>query len=214
MVSVAVARGDEVLAARVGAQRGSSAHLLDWIDGCLADAGTALDALGGAVALRGPGSFTGLRVGLATLLGFQQALRLPATALPTLDVLAAAASESHADGTLIALVPAGPADWFAQRFAPDWPPRPEGQPERVAASALLPRTGELWIVGSDEEAAALPSGGDVHVTGPLATVAARLASRFPPAWDESLLRSPLYLAAAPVSVPGPPKRVQPLGDPR
>ncbi|HEV8631386.1 MAG TPA: tRNA (adenosine(37)-N6)-threonylcarbamoyltransferase complex dimerization subunit type 1 TsaB, partial [Thermoanaerobaculia bacterium] len=112
MVSVAVARGDRVVAARAGAQRESSSQLIDWIDAALREAALELRDLAGAVALRGPGSFTGLRVGLATLLGFHQALGLRATGLPTLQVLAAAAPAGR---RVLALVPAGPGEWFAQR---------------------------------------------------------------------------------------------------
>jgi tRNA threonylcarbamoyladenosine biosynthesis protein TsaB len=36
----------------------------------------------------GPGSFTGLRIGLATIKGFAAALEKPVVGLPTLDVLA------------------------------------------------------------------------------------------------------------------------------
>ncbi|MFC1658199.1 tRNA (adenosine(37)-N6)-threonylcarbamoyltransferase complex dimerization subunit type 1 TsaB [Candidatus Omnitrophota bacterium] len=36
----------------------------------------------------GPGSFTGLRIGLATMKGFAQAMNVPVIGLPTLDILA------------------------------------------------------------------------------------------------------------------------------
>ena len=61
-----------------------------------------------------PGSFTGLRVGLATVLGLHQALGLPATALPTLEVLGCL---GPGDGsTVVAVVDALRGEWFAQRF--------------------------------------------------------------------------------------------------
>src|SRR5581483_1233247 len=100
----------------------------------------------------------------------------------------------------------------------EWPPAPLGEPRRVDAEALLASMREAHatclVAGSDEEAAMLPAGAAVCVTGPLAPIAARLAARHPPRWDADLLRAPLYLAPAPVTVPGAPKRVMPAGEER
>ena len=69
---------------------------------------------------------------------------------------------------------------------------------------------ELAVVGSEEDAAALSAlAMPLRVAGPLAPVAARLAAAIPPEWDADLLRTPLYLAPAPVTVPGAPKRALP-----
>lgn len=220
IVSVAVALGDRLLAAREGAQRESSASLIGWIDACLHEAGVSLGDLGGAVALRGPGSFTGLRVGLATLLGFHQAIGLPVSGLPTLQVLAAAAGDgAHArtelaPGRVLALVPAGPGEWFAQPFESAWPPAPQTEARRVPAERLLAElsTGAVAVVvvATPDERERLGSAPvPVHVTGALAPVAARFAALHPPAWDAAGLSAPLYLAPPPVTVPGAPKRVMP-----
>jgi tRNA threonylcarbamoyladenosine biosynthesis protein TsaB len=67
-----------------------SERLLVTIDRALADAGwTPHDLHGLAVAI-GPGSFTGLRIGLSTVKGLATALALPIAAVPTLDAMAAA----------------------------------------------------------------------------------------------------------------------------
>jgi tRNA threonylcarbamoyladenosine biosynthesis protein TsaB len=220
-VSVALVRGDAVVAVREGAQRDSSARLIGWIDEVMREGSTTLAELGGAVALRGPGSFTGLRVGLATLLGFHQALGLRVAALPTLEVLAAATSEgAGVSRRVTALVPAGPSEWFAQTYETGWPPRALGDARRVPATELAgtaPGTNEAaadgsFVVAADVERdrlariVSLP----VHVAPLLAPVAALLVSRHPPAWDASLLSEPLYLAPPPVTVPGAPKPVMPL----
>ena len=52
-------------------------ELLARIEGLLADAGVAREALGGLVVGTGPGAFTGLRVGIATVKGLAYALRPP-----------------------------------------------------------------------------------------------------------------------------------------
>jgi tRNA threonylcarbamoyl adenosine modification protein YeaZ len=95
LVSVAVTCGDRVLAERATELRRSSERLVGLIDDVLTAAGVSPGALHGVVALRGPGSFTGLRVGLATALGLSQGLGCLAAAPPTLLVLAAWARREH-----------------------------------------------------------------------------------------------------------------------
>ena len=64
-------------------------RLMAAIDQLLRDAGwTARDLDGLAVSV-GPGSFTGLRVGLSTVKGLALALAIPVAAVPTLDAMAA-----------------------------------------------------------------------------------------------------------------------------
>jgi tRNA threonylcarbamoyladenosine biosynthesis protein TsaB len=62
--------------------------LLPTIDRLFAEAGISLRQLDGLVVSIGPGSFTGLRVGLATMLGFRAVTGLPLAAVPTLEGLA------------------------------------------------------------------------------------------------------------------------------
>lgn len=66
-----------------------SERLLAAVDRLLADCGMAAADLEGLAVSVGPGSFTGLRVGLATVKGLAMALDLPVAAVPTLDALAA-----------------------------------------------------------------------------------------------------------------------------
>jgi tRNA threonylcarbamoyladenosine biosynthesis protein TsaB len=67
-----------------------SERLMPAIDRLLADAGwTAAELQGLAVAV-GPGSFTGLRIGLSAVKGLALALGIPVAAVPTLDAMAAA----------------------------------------------------------------------------------------------------------------------------
>src|SRR5688500_20042893 len=96
LVSVAVGRPGEVAAERAVAIERSAAALLAPVDEALAAAGLAPRQLAGVIALRGPGSFTGLRVGLATALGLREAVGIAAGVYPTqlvLDTLAPAAAD-------------------------------------------------------------------------------------------------------------------------
>ncbi|HVT18301.1 MAG TPA: tRNA (adenosine(37)-N6)-threonylcarbamoyltransferase complex dimerization subunit type 1 TsaB [Thermoanaerobaculia bacterium] len=132
LVSVALGRRGSPAAARAVAVERSSRQLLALVAEVLDELGARPADLGGVVALRGPGGFTGLRVGLATALGFHQALGIKALALPTLLTQAAWWS---AAGAPEALPAAGPPDviisavdalrgeWSAQAFAPGLFPR-------------------------------------------------------------------------------------------
>lgn len=65
-----------------------SERLLPAIDRVLQDAGLALADLGGLAVSIGPGSFTGLRVGLSTVKGLAYATGLPVAAVSTLEAMA------------------------------------------------------------------------------------------------------------------------------
>jgi tRNA threonylcarbamoyladenosine biosynthesis protein TsaB len=67
---------------------GHGTELLTLIDACLAGAGVALEDVGGVAVSVGPGSFTGLRVALATAKGLTLVGDLPLVGVPTLVALA------------------------------------------------------------------------------------------------------------------------------
>ena len=87
--SVAILDDSRVLARYDQDAAGSHAKLLlPTIDRLLRETGVALKQLDGLAVSIGPGSFTGLRVGLATLLGFRTISRLPLAVVPTLEGMA------------------------------------------------------------------------------------------------------------------------------
>jgi tRNA threonylcarbamoyladenosine biosynthesis protein TsaB len=65
-----------------------SARLLPTIDRVLTDAGIGINEVDGLAIAAGPGSFTGLRIGLATFKGLALAGNKKLVAVPTLDALA------------------------------------------------------------------------------------------------------------------------------
>ena len=69
-------------------------------------------------ATSGPGSFTGLRIGLATIKALAATLNRPCVGVPTLQVIAHTAGVSNAT---VSLLPAGRGELFVQLFsgAPD-----------------------------------------------------------------------------------------------
>ena len=112
---VFLGRGDVELAARVGRSDVSHSNsLLNDINDCLNQAGVTLGDVDVFACASGPGSFTGLRIGIATVKGLTATLDRPSIGIPTLHAVAHAAGPSSAT---IALLPAGRGEVFAQMFS-------------------------------------------------------------------------------------------------
>jgi len=89
--SVAVSRGEEVLSEILfDASDTHSATLLPSVDACLASAKVSLRDVDLIAVVSGPGSFTGLRIGLATVKAFAAVRRIPVVPVESCAVLAAA----------------------------------------------------------------------------------------------------------------------------
>jgi tRNA threonylcarbamoyl adenosine modification protein YeaZ/ribosomal-protein-alanine acetyltransferase len=214
VVSVAIGMGGEALAARAASLQRSSTQLLALVAEVLAEVGAQPGDLAGVVALAGPGSFTGLRVGLATALGLVQGLGVPAQALPTLAVLAAASGAPP--GTLvIAAVDALRGEWSAQAFRAGPVPQALGEMTLVPSGELLqrllpaaashgklaetteiPETQEIIAFGVSALARGNDAAGGLacfREAPPLAPAALRLAAAMPRAsWRAASLAAPIY----------------------
>jgi tRNA threonylcarbamoyladenosine biosynthesis protein TsaB len=206
LVSVALARDGVVVAARSVEQERSSTRLLEMVREVLDEAGISVEDLEGIAVLRGPGSFTGLRIGLATTLGLYQALGVRATALPSLPVLAATGGNGERSGIVIAVVDALRGDWSAQAFAAGLP---LSGMELVPGSELprLAGGGEAVVTGFGvSRLAALPEWpANLRLVepGPLAPAAALLAARPETVWDPALLTTAIYSRPPAITLPRP-----------
>src|SRR6185436_6868178 len=215
-VSVALAAGGGIAAVRAAAMERSSNQVLEMMREVLAETGMRPADLGGIVALRGPGSFTGLRIGLATALGFHQALGLPATGLATFEVLATAA-EAPDGAVILAAMDALRGDWSVQAFAAGAVPAPLGEPELVPAGAIpalfdrlgAPPDGRV-LAGFDLDRLAVLPGWPAEIRlftprpdRPLAAVAALRAADPSIIWDPGSLIAPIYSRPPAVTVPRP-----------
>jgi tRNA threonylcarbamoyladenosine biosynthesis protein TsaB len=118
VLSLAVLDGDRVLAARDvpdGGKHGTALPLE--IERVLGEAGASLDQLKGFAVGLGPGSFTGLRVGLATIKGLAYARKLPVGGTSSLRALAVAALRGgRADRLVAALLDARHGELYAGVF--------------------------------------------------------------------------------------------------
>lgn len=96
--------------------RGHAEHLMGIIDKALAQAGITLKAVERVVVTVGPGSFTGIRVGVAAARGFALSLAVPAVGVSTLEVLAAAERERTPDRPVLAGMDAKRGEVYLQPF--------------------------------------------------------------------------------------------------
>jgi tRNA threonylcarbamoyladenosine biosynthesis protein TsaB len=86
-----------------------SAQLIPTLAALLKKHGYGVKDLGGFAAASGPGSFTGLRVGLSAIKGLAETLRKP---IATVSVLEALASLADRDGKIAAAIDAGRKEVF------------------------------------------------------------------------------------------------------
>jgi tRNA threonylcarbamoyladenosine biosynthesis protein TsaB len=97
--------------------RAASAQLMPAIDEMLRDAALELRTLRALLVVNGPGSFTGIRVGLSTAKGLAHAARIPVVAISRLAVLS---SLADTQGEFLALLDAGRNEFYARRAEREW----------------------------------------------------------------------------------------------
>ena len=196
--SVAVLDGERVLAWRSETMaRGHQERLAPMAQAVMADAGLAFDRLERVGATVGPGSFTGLRVGVAFAKGLASALSRPAVGIGTLEALAAGAS-----GLVAAAIDARRDQIYLQIFEDGAPlMAPDVLSLGTAAARLveLAMGRPLTLIGSGAPllAEAAPGAAILTPEGCDARVVVRLAAARP----ATPIR-PLYLRAPDAKLPG------------
>jgi tRNA threonylcarbamoyladenosine biosynthesis protein TsaB len=177
VATTALVRDGEVL----GERASRAVRVLEDVDELLRDAGAEPSELDGVVVGTGPGSFTGLRMGLAAARGLAFALDVPVAGVSTLDALAAGAPGA------LPVVDAGRREIFT---------RVNGEPSTAAPQELELEPGTLCVGDGavryrdvlEERGAEVPPDDDERHR-PQARFHAALASEFGPAEEIE----PLYL---------------------
>ncbi|MFB3812771.1 MAG: tRNA (adenosine(37)-N6)-threonylcarbamoyltransferase complex dimerization subunit type 1 TsaB [Terriglobales bacterium] len=115
--SIALARGNpdsfDVLEVVELAGGTYSARLIPGLIGLLQRQGVSRHDLEGFAIVSGPGSFTGLRVGLSAVKGLAEILRRPIAAVSMLEAIVA---QSNHDGGTVAAIDAGRKEIFAGEY--------------------------------------------------------------------------------------------------
>ncbi len=172
-VGLALVRGDAVLARLDTPMRhGQAEAILPLLNSLAAGAGLALTQLQAVAVTVGPGSFTGIRVGLSVAHGLGLATGCPVigigsfaaveaqdrTHTPAGTAPAATAPAATAPAARLVIIDSRRADLFAQPFAPDGTPLvpPQVLPVEALpglAGSLRGTAGHLRIIGDSADAA-------------------------------------------------------------
>lgn len=106
------------------------------------------EALRGVAVAVGPGSFTGLRIGISLAKGLCLALRVPILGVPSLDVAAYAAGDPG--GPVVAVLEAGRGRLCVARYRfEDGLPTLEGEMSLVRSTEWTPAFDELTLVAGE-----------------------------------------------------------------
>lgn len=169
--SVAILEDDRILATHeqeAGGVQGSL--LLPAIDRLFTQAGLQLGDLDGLACSIGPGSFTGIRVGIATCLGLRAATGLPLALVPTLEAMARSLEAAPVPVCPLLVSRRGEVYWAIFRRAGDgrldrMVDEQVGTPEAFARSLTEPTVvfGDGWSSMESEIRAALPASVPVTV---------------------------------------------------
>jgi tRNA threonylcarbamoyladenosine biosynthesis protein TsaB len=114
--------------------RGHAERLMDDVAEVLKLAGTSYSALTAVVCGVGPGSFTGIRVGVSAARGFGLALKIPVHGVTSLQAIALLAGENVRDKAVFVVQDAGRDELHVQRF--DTHATPLGAPEALTLPML------------------------------------------------------------------------------
>lgn len=185
---------------RAGQRPGHARELLPAAAAALAAAGIGWDALGAVAVGVGPGSFTGLRIGVATARALAIARGLELRPVSSLAALADGARAEAGHGPLLACIDARRSELFAALYVDGeqrWPPfaaAPEAVAQRVREEGITPLAagdGSVRFKDVLEAAGArvAPGGSGAHVLRGLSIC--RLALNVQPLPAEAVL--PDYL---------------------
>ena len=123
-LSIALLEDDQVVLCREASEtRQHASELMPLIAAGLGDCDWSIGSLDALAVSAGPGSFTSLRIGLATAKGLALGRDWPAVGVSTLEVMAASvldgASDASVSSSVVALLDARRGEWYAGGWRAD-----------------------------------------------------------------------------------------------
>ena len=115
----------------------------------LLEAGIVFKDLDAIAVSRGPGSYTGLRIGVSAAKGFCYALDIPLLSVDTLQVLAAQVNVS--DGVIIPMLDARRMEVYSAIYSPKLERIREVKAEIITADSFSDSDGPVYFIGDSSE---------------------------------------------------------------
>ena len=169
--------------------KGHAEHLIGIVDRALDQAGVQLSDVERVAVTIGPGSFTGIRVGVAAARGFALSLGVPAVGITTLAVMAEAERERSPGRQVLAAMDAKRNEIYLQAFDADGTPLDEARAVAVEDAQAFAASFDGVVTGSATPLLRPDATGE-HANHFPISIVARLAAAADPSSGKP---KPLYL---------------------
>lgn len=149
--SVALAKDGKTILCKEIAEEGYShaERLHVFIEAIIKEAGIALQDLSAIAVSQGPGSYTGLRIGVSAAKGLCYALDIPLIAVDTLQALAAQVTISS--GLIIPMIDARRMEVYSAIFSPSLEKKREVLAQIIDENSFEDRQETLYFIGDCAE---------------------------------------------------------------
>ncbi len=151
--SVSLAQHGETLICKEISEQGYShaEKLHVFIDEIMKESGLAMTDLQAIAVSQGPGSYTGLRIGVSAAKGLCYALSIPLIAIDTLTTLASQVQKT--DGLIVPMIDARRMEVYSAVFHSNKEMIREVQAEILTEDSFLEQSGPIYFVGDSNEKA-------------------------------------------------------------
>ncbi len=175
-------------------QQGHAERLPAMVDEAVEKAGISLSGIDRLAACSGPGTFTGVRIGLAFIRGLALVLDAPALGITTFQALAMQASETGAPGDIWVVQDARRSEVYVQGFNASGSPICEAAVKGIEAAQAKLGGADGTVIGSGAGLLEWPADRVLSLASPAPdiSVIARLAAGVDPS---AAPPSPFYLRA-------------------